>query len=181
MTLLVQLSVRSPPAAEGEGEDAATGEKRKAAEDPEVDCGREILEDLSRAFRTAVEGREWLNARLLLQFLSLLAPAGLVNPQSLLEVYRGLLTVLNEVGGGGDRSERAVRAVGEGLVRVCDKGRFELTHSRLPFSRPRSPRTLRRSLAASRSLCSAARATRRCRRPSHRSCPRERSQSLTLM
>lgn len=33
-------------------------------------------------------------------------------------VYDDLLNVLDEVGGGGDRSERAVRAVGEGLIRV---------------------------------------------------------------
>lgn len=53
-----------------------------------------------------------------LQFLSLLVPAGLVDARSILEVYKGLLTVTNEVGGGGDRAERAARAVGEGLIRV---------------------------------------------------------------
>jgi nuclear cap-binding protein subunit 1 len=93
-----------------------------------------------RAFRTAVESREWLSARLLLQFLSLLVPAGLVSPQSILEVYRGLLTVLNEVGGGGDRSERAVRAVGEGLIRV---GTLRLLYAHLPVvvnARCRIPR-----------------------------------------
>lgn len=52
-----------------------------------------------------------------LQFLSLLVAPGLVNPTSLVDVYKGLLSVLNEVGGGGDRSERSVRAVGEGLIR----------------------------------------------------------------
>lgn len=54
-----------------------------------------------------------------LQFFSLLVPAGLISALSLLEVYRSLLAVLNEVGGGGDRAERVVRAVGEGLMRVC--------------------------------------------------------------
>jgi len=37
---------------------------------------------------------------------------------SLLEVYKSLLGVLEEMGGGGDRAERAIRAVSEGLMRV---------------------------------------------------------------
>lgn len=118
VSLLLHLAYSQPEgAAEVEDEtDAQTGEKRKAEVD-DTECGREILEDLGRSFRNAVEAREWLSARLLLQFLSLLVPAGLIHPQSILEVYKGLLSVLNEVGGGGDRSERAVRAVGEGLIR----------------------------------------------------------------
>jgi nuclear cap-binding protein subunit 1 len=46
--------------------DAQTGEKRKAEEfRPEtVECGREILQDLSKGFTSWVEGREWLNMRL---------------------------------------------------------------------------------------------------------------------
>lgn len=91
-----------------------TGDKRKAEDE---ECGREVIEDLGRAFRNAVEGRQWRDARLLLQFLSLLVPAGLISSQSIIEVYKGLLTVINEVGGGGDRAERACRAVTEGLMR----------------------------------------------------------------
>ena len=53
-----------------------------------------------------------------LQFFSLLVPAGLVSSSTLLEVYRSLLSVLSEFGGGGDRADRVVRAVGEGLMRV---------------------------------------------------------------
>lgn len=53
-----------------------------------------------------------------LQFFSLLTSAGIVSPSSLLEVYKSLLSVLSEVGGGGDRAERVNRAVGEGLIRV---------------------------------------------------------------
>jgi len=53
-----------------------------------------------------------------LQFFSLLVPAGPVSPRSLLELYKSLLSVLNEVGGGGDRAERVIRAVGEGIIRV---------------------------------------------------------------
>jgi hypothetical protein len=53
-----------------------------------------------------------------LQFFSLLASAGIVSPSSLLEVYKSLLSVLSEVGGGGDRAERVNRAVSEGLIRV---------------------------------------------------------------
>lgn len=70
VTLLMHLSYRLP---EGEGdvdEDAQMGEKRKAEEN-EADCGREVLEDLGRAFRTSVEGREWLNARLLVSSAAL--------------------------------------------------------------------------------------------------------------
>lgn len=37
---------------------------------------------------------------------------------SLLEMYNLLLSVLSEVGGGGDRAERVIRAVGEGIIRV---------------------------------------------------------------
>lgn len=116
VSLLLHLAYTDPEDDEKAAEDAAVGEKRPA-EDEAPECGREVIEDLGRAFRTAVEGREWRNARLLLQFLSLLVPAGLVNAQSLLEVFKGLLAVVNEVGGGGDRAERAVRAVGEGLIR----------------------------------------------------------------
>ena len=47
-----------------------------------------------------------------------LLPAGMVTPTSLMEQYRSLLGVLEEVGGGGDRAERVIRAVGEGLMRV---------------------------------------------------------------
>ncbi|TXT14535.1 uncharacterized protein COLE_00728 [Cutaneotrichosporon oleaginosum] len=90
---------------------------RVEGEEEEAECGREILEELARSFRASVEAREWLNARLLLQFLSLLVPAGLVDARSLVDAYKGLLSVLNEVGGGGERAERAVRAVGEGLIR----------------------------------------------------------------
>ncbi|WVQ71472.1 hypothetical protein IAR50_001010 [Cryptococcus sp. DSM 104548] len=78
---------------------------------------KEILDDLNRAFRGWVEAREWQNVRLCLQFFSLLLPAQLVTPASLLAVYSTLLNVIDEVGGGGDRSERAVRAVGEGIIR----------------------------------------------------------------
>ncbi|GMK55464.1 hypothetical protein CspeluHIS016_0205200 [Cutaneotrichosporon spelunceum] len=104
VTLLLHLAYRVQGEEEEEG-----GE--------EAECGREILEELARSFRASVEAREWLNARLLLQFLSLLVPAGLVEPRSLLDAYKSLLTVLNEVGGGGDRAERAARAVGEGIIR----------------------------------------------------------------
>lgn len=100
---------------DGTNGEPQTGDKRKAGEDEE--CGREVIEDLGRAFRNAVEGRQWRDARLLLQFLSLLVPAGLVSSQSIIDVYKGLLTVINEVGGGGDRAERACRAVTEGLMR----------------------------------------------------------------
>jgi hypothetical protein len=48
----------------------------------------------------------------------MLVPAGLVSGSSLIEVYRSLLSVVDEVGGGGDRAERAIRAVSEGLMRV---------------------------------------------------------------
>ena len=70
-----------------------------------------------------------------MQFFSLLAPAGLVTGHSLLETYKSLLSVLNEVGGGGERAERVIRAVGEGLIRVSVIGTFEcdkLIHAILP-------------------------------------------------
>jgi nuclear cap-binding protein subunit 1 len=41
-----------------------------------------------------------------------------VTASSLLELYKSLLSVLTELGGGGDRAERVIRAVGEGLLRV---------------------------------------------------------------
>jgi nuclear cap-binding protein subunit 1 len=44
--------------------EAQVGDKRKAEGEEEVECGKEVLEDLSRAFRGWVEGREWLNMRL---------------------------------------------------------------------------------------------------------------------
>lgn len=138
VSLLLHLS-RGPPRSNPEdGIEPQTGEKRKAVDGLEDDanCGREVLEDLNRAFRDWVEARQWLNARLCvghpqmdgrvnranglgqLQFFSLLVPAGLVSAVSLLEVYKSLLSVLNEVGGGGERAERVTRAVGEGLIRV---------------------------------------------------------------
>ncbi|OCF55167.1 nuclear cap-binding protein subunit 1 [Kwoniella mangroviensis CBS 10435] len=120
VVLLLSLSRRNSPTTEiNEGDEAQVGDKRKAHDinDEDVEYGREVLEDLSRALRGWVEGREWQNVRLGLQFFSLLVPAGLVTSSSLLGVYRSLLAVLEEVGGGGDRAERAVRAVGEGLIR----------------------------------------------------------------
>ncbi|WVF72372.1 hypothetical protein IAT40_007187 [Kwoniella sp. CBS 6097] len=118
--LLLSLSQRTTSTGHGEEEiiDPQTGEKRKADDEGEnIEYGREILEDLARAFRGWVESREWQNVRLCLHFFSLLVPAGLVTSISLLGVYKSMLAVLEEVGGGGDRAERAVRAVGEGLIR----------------------------------------------------------------
>ncbi|ORY25746.1 MIF4G like-domain-containing protein [Naematelia encephala] len=119
VSLLIYLSRRVPPKDDEEivTDETQTGEKRKAVDEAGQECGKDVLEDLRRAFRGWVEGRQWIEVRLCLQFFSLLVPAGLVSALSLLEVYRSLLSVLNEVGGGGDRAERAVRAVGEGLMR----------------------------------------------------------------
>lgn len=41
-----------------------------------------------------------------------------MTPSSLIGLYNSLLSVTTELGGGGDRAERVVRAVGEGLMRV---------------------------------------------------------------
>ncbi|WVW83418.1 hypothetical protein I302_105438 [Kwoniella bestiolae CBS 10118] len=118
VVLLLSLSRRSSPTAATEGDDAQLGDKRKADDTEEdIEYGREVMEDLSRALRGWVEVREWQNVRLGFQFFSLLVPAGLVTSTSLLGVCKSLLAVLEEVGGGGDRAERAVRAVGEGLIR----------------------------------------------------------------
>lgn len=62
VVLLLQLS-RRPLEKDSERADAQTGDKRKA-EDSEIECGRDVLEDLSTAFRSWVEAREWLNMRL---------------------------------------------------------------------------------------------------------------------
>jgi len=53
-----------------EEEDAQAGDKRKADDDGEADCGRDVLENLSIAYRTWVEGREWMNVRQCVSFLS---------------------------------------------------------------------------------------------------------------
>ena len=64
VALLLQLSIKPDSQFEvKEEEDAQTGEKRKAEDDGELDCGRDVLENLSIAYRTWVEGREWLNVR----------------------------------------------------------------------------------------------------------------------
>lgn len=62
-SLLVALS-RRPAVARSDETDAQVGEKRKAEGDDDVDPTRDILNDLNRAFRNWVEGREWLNMRL---------------------------------------------------------------------------------------------------------------------
>ena len=64
VALLLQLSIKPDSQSEvKEEEDAQTGEKRKAEDDSELDCGKDVLENLSIAYRTWVEGREWLNVR----------------------------------------------------------------------------------------------------------------------
>jgi nuclear cap-binding protein subunit 1 len=63
VALLLQLSIKPDSQFEVKEEDAHTGEKRKAEDDSELDCGRDVLENLSIAYRTWVEGREWLNVR----------------------------------------------------------------------------------------------------------------------
>jgi nuclear cap-binding protein subunit 1 len=64
VALLLQLSIKPDSHFEvKEEEDTQTGEKRKAEDDSELDCGRDVLENLSIAYRTWVEGREWLNVR----------------------------------------------------------------------------------------------------------------------
>lgn len=65
VVLLLHLSRRpSSPRTEEDERDTATGEKRKASDSDDVECGLEVLEDLSRGLRSWVEGREWLNMRL---------------------------------------------------------------------------------------------------------------------
>lgn len=74
VALLLQLSIKADSAPEMKEEDdveAQIGEKRKAEEEAEADCGREVLEDLNIAFRSWVEGRQWLNVR---QCVSLKCP-----------------------------------------------------------------------------------------------------------
>jgi nuclear cap-binding protein subunit 1 len=64
VALLLQLSIKSDsPTEVKEEEDAQTGEKRKALDEGNEDCGKEVLENLNIAFRTWVEGREWSNVR----------------------------------------------------------------------------------------------------------------------
>jgi nuclear cap-binding protein subunit 1 len=64
VALLLQLSIKPDSQFEvKEEEDTQTGEKRKAEDDSELDCGKDVLENLSIAYRTWVEGREWLNVR----------------------------------------------------------------------------------------------------------------------
>jgi hypothetical protein len=58
------ISANKEEGAEGVDAEPKVGEKRKADSGEEPDCAREILEDMSRAFRGWVEGREWLNMRL---------------------------------------------------------------------------------------------------------------------
>lgn len=62
-SLLLALS-RRPASVRSDDVDAQVGEKRKAEGDDDVDPTRDILNDLNRAFRNWVEGREWLNMRL---------------------------------------------------------------------------------------------------------------------
>lgn len=66
VTLLLALSYR--PEAVKEEVEAQVGEKRKADHGEEPDCGREVLEDMSRALRGWVEGREWLHMRLCVSY-----------------------------------------------------------------------------------------------------------------
>jgi nuclear cap-binding protein subunit 1 len=69
VALLLQLSIKPDSHFEvKEEEDAQTGEKRKAEDDGELDCGKDVLENLSIAYRTWVEGREWLNVRQCVRF-----------------------------------------------------------------------------------------------------------------
>lgn len=64
VALLLQLSIKPDSYSDvKEEEDAQTGEKRKAEDDGDLDCGKDVLENLSIAYRTWVEGREWLNVR----------------------------------------------------------------------------------------------------------------------
>jgi hypothetical protein len=53
-----------PPSLGQRGSRRRCGEKRKADRSEEPDCAREILEDMSRQFRSWVQEREWLNMRL---------------------------------------------------------------------------------------------------------------------
>lgn len=75
VSLLRALSFR--PASNGEaaeGDDAQVGDKRKAGNDQdEVDPGKDVIEDLIRAFRSWVEGREWLHMRLTVGWLSIIS------------------------------------------------------------------------------------------------------------
>lgn len=178
VALLLQLSIKSDSIAETKEEDdveAQIGDKRKAEDEGEADCGREVLENLNIAFRGWVESRQWLNVRQCvsdvlgfawaadadtaqLQFFSLLLPAGLVTGISLLELYKSLLSVLSELGGGGDRAERVIRAVGEGLFRVSTRGLLlELPPDTVRAARtfkPNSPRKWTDSWPVSRTLSS---------------------------
>jgi hypothetical protein len=100
-----------------------------------------------------------------LNFFSLLVPAGLVTHMSLLEVYKSLLGVLDEMGGGGDRAERAIRAVSEGLMRASRVGSIcrtaWLTYSQDSLWLKPSRRTSKPSWLNSRRASHLGHATRR--------------------
>lgn len=66
VALLLQLCIKSDVSPEIKDEDDVEAEiedRRKPDAEGEADCGREVLENLNVAFRSWVEGREWLNAR----------------------------------------------------------------------------------------------------------------------
>ncbi|WVQ78210.1 hypothetical protein IAT38_000293 [Cryptococcus sp. DSM 104549] len=158
-TLLVFLSERRPaPDAPTDAVTKPEGEAEGKEEAPKTEpqYGKEILDDLNRAFRGWVESREWQNVRICLQFFSSLLPVKLVSAASLFSVYEALLAVLDEVGGGGDRAERAVRAVGEGLIRsgaslyAADPDHADLLISKIQgyiIGRPNEPKVLADPLA----------------------------------
>lgn len=77
VSLLCAISHRQSSTDNGNGSEspeAKVGQKRKAENgSEEVDCSSEILEDLVKAFKTWVQGREWLNMRLCVSDFSDLA------------------------------------------------------------------------------------------------------------
>lgn len=123
-------------------QDAQKGEEVKAIAN-DLTIGRQIIDQLVKAFQTAVDECNWLNTRLLVRFgfsfrpsrpsladrslpncfpqvqaFAHLATTGVVSAASVLALLQSLMAVVDELGVNPSRVEQVITCVGEGLIRV---------------------------------------------------------------
>ncbi|GAA5927562.1 Sto1p [Sporobolomyces koalae] len=123
------------PVESGEGDAATTGEENEnqsegAEEVVKINVGKEIVEDLMKAFQAFLDERKWKSVRycvtLFTQLTSLPVSSPLVASTSLLTLLSSFLSVLDEPGLRLSRGDECVRIIVEALLRLegGDEGAF---------------------------------------------------------
>ncbi|GAA5937525.1 hypothetical protein JCM10213_007267 [Rhodosporidiobolus nylandii] len=111
------------PEGQAEGEEKKDAEEEQKEDEPEkVNVGREIVQDLMKAFQAFLDERKWKSVRycvVLFAHLTALPPSSpLLSVSSLLTLLTSFVSVLDEPGLRAARGDECVRIIVEALLRL---------------------------------------------------------------